>query len=86
MTRLDQDRFLSRWMSLTIVAVAVQIAAVTAYIPLSIIGPDPSREHLLLWVIPTWIVASTITTNLLLRHGYRRFLTDRAAENIEEHP
>ena len=86
MTRLDEDRFLSRWMSFALVALAVQIAALTAYIPLSIIGPDPSREHLLLWVMPTWIVASTITTNLLLRHGYRRFLTDRAATTTEEHP
>ncbi len=71
MAKIDKDPFLNRWMSFGIVGVAVMIAATTAYVPLGIIGRG--HDDLLLWVMPTWLVALTLVSNWLLRKAYRRW-------------
>lgn len=67
---MADDRLMSIFISIAIVGLALQVAAVTAYIPLGIIGRG--HDDLLLWVMPTWIIGVTVIANLIVRRLFRK--------------
>lgn len=74
MAKLDEDPIMNFGLGAACVGLAVQVAAVTAYIPLAIIGPDPSRATLLMWVMPAWLVGATLVSTLLIRLAFRKWI------------
>jgi hypothetical protein len=74
MSETKEDPVIRIWMNVAYAGLALQVAAVTAYIPLGIIGPDPSRAALLLWVMPIWIVGVTAVGTPLIGRAFKKWL------------
>lgn len=73
MSETKEDPAIRIWMTVVYAGLALQVAAVSAYIPLGIIGPDPSRTVLLLWVMPIWLVGVTVLGTFLIGRAFKKW-------------